>query len=240
MSTKFKIVFIILAIIAIIVGMSIAKQQNINTSVNNSVKNIENQLMTDEGDIDSNDLNIIENNVYNSAIQNDLTTFVINKCNEKPVGAISSSQFYIKSMHLIYILINAYPDNTQLQNIKDQIDKETQDFENNNTNDDTEDTTSSENSDTDLSTGSEKDEGLQLISDKSVDGKIIGTIKNLTDEPYRYVEVNINLYDADGNQVDNTLANMNNLEANGTWNFTAYIVGDNVAKYRIINIEGNR
>lgn len=70
---------------------------------------------------------------------------------------------------------------------------------------------------------------------------ITGTIKNLSSEPYRYVEVNINLYDSNGNQVESTLANTNNLEGNGTWNFSAPVLyPDKSTKLKVISIEGNR
>lgn len=60
---------------------------------------------------------------------------------------------------------------------------------------------------------------------------VIGTVKNNTDHQYKYVQVEINLYDSSGAQVDSTLANANNLEPKGTWKFKSMpIVNKNVTK----------
>lgn len=66
---------------------------------------------------------------------------------------------------------------------------------------------------------------------------IIGTIKNNTNKNYSYVQVEINLYDADGNLVNSTFANVNNLEANGTWKFEAMATSEFVT-YEIKDITG--
>lgn len=85
------------------------------------------------------------------------------------------------------------------------------------------------------------DGNLELENDSSSDGKVLGTIKNLSSNSYSYVEVNINFYDNNGNQVDSTLTNMNNLEPNGTWKFSAPILDqDRSQRYRVVSIEGNR
>lgn len=85
------------------------------------------------------------------------------------------------------------------------------------------------------------DGNLELENDASSDGKVLGTIKNLSSNAYSYVEVDINFYDNNGNQVDSTLTNMNNLEPNGTWKFSAPILNqDTSKKYRVVSIEANR
>lgn len=66
---------------------------------------------------------------------------------------------------------------------------------------------------------------------------IVGTIKNNTDKNYSYVQVEINLYDADGNLINSTLDNINNLEANGTWKFKA-ITTDEFSTYKIKDVTG--
>lgn len=66
---------------------------------------------------------------------------------------------------------------------------------------------------------------------------IIGTIKNNTNKDYSYVQVEINLYDAEGNLVNSTLDNINNLEANGTWKFKA-ITTDDFSTYKIKDVTG--
>ncbi|MGE5590998.1 MAG: FxLYD domain-containing protein [Bacillota bacterium] len=50
---------------------------------------------------------------------------------------------------------------------------------------------------------------------------VTGTVKNNSNKKYSYAQVEINLYDKDGNQVGSTLANINNLEPGGTWKFKA-------------------
>lgn len=68
---------------------------------------------------------------------------------------------------------------------------------------------------------------------------VVGTVKNNTDRQYKYVQVEINLYDSSGAQVDSTLANANNLEPKGTWKFKSMpIVNDNVTNYKIKDITG--
>lgn len=87
-----------------------------------------------------------------------------------------------------------------------------------------------------------EDGGLEL-EDKSQDseGNIIGNIKNLTNHSYSYVEVDINLYDSNNNQVDSTLTNTTNLAESSTWSFTAPIINqNNVASYRVVKISAMR
>ena len=66
---------------------------------------------------------------------------------------------------------------------------------------------------------------------------IVGTIKNNTNKNYSYVQIEINLYDAEGNLVNSTLDNINNLEANGTWKFKA-ITTDDFSTYKIKDVTG--
>lgn len=67
---------------------------------------------------------------------------------------------------------------------------------------------------------------------------IVGTVKNNTNRNYSYVQVEINLYDADGNLVNSTLDNINNLEANGTWKFKALVTDKDFATYKIKEVTG--
>lgn len=66
---------------------------------------------------------------------------------------------------------------------------------------------------------------------------IVGAVKNNTDKQYGYVQVEINLYDADGAQVGSTLANANNLEPNGIWKFEA-IALEEFDSYKIKDVTG--
>jgi len=67
---------------------------------------------------------------------------------------------------------------------------------------------------------------------------IVGTIVNTGRWTYSYVQVEINLYDAQGNLVGSTLDNVNNLGPGGRWKFKAVILEKGVAKYTIMNITG--
>ncbi|MCL6575147.1 FxLYD domain-containing protein [Kyrpidia sp.] len=65
-----------------------------------------------------------------------------------------------------------------------------------------------------------------------------GTVKNNSNRKYGYVQVEINLYDGDGNQVGSTLANANNLEPGATWKFRAPVFEDNVKQFKVVDITG--
>lgn len=51
---------------------------------------------------------------------------------------------------------------------------------------------------------------------------ITGTLTNNTDSDKSYIQVQYNLYDADGAQIGTALANTNNLKAGGVWKYEAY------------------
>ena len=67
---------------------------------------------------------------------------------------------------------------------------------------------------------------------------ICGTVVNNSSRNVGYAQVEINLYDKNGNLVGSTMDNINNLEANGTWKFQAAIIEDNVATYKVKNVTG--
>lgn len=67
---------------------------------------------------------------------------------------------------------------------------------------------------------------------------IVGTVKNNTKKQYSYVQVEINLYDKNGNQLGSTLDNVNNLEPGGTWRFKAPVLEDGVASFKIKDVTG--
>ena len=67
---------------------------------------------------------------------------------------------------------------------------------------------------------------------------VVGSVKNNTKKTYGYVQVTINLYDDSGAQVGSTLANVNNLEPNGTWKFKAPIMDDNATKFKVKEVTG--
>ena len=78
-------------------------------------------------------------------------------------------------------------------------------------------------------------------SEGSFDGfayYVTGSIKNNTNRQYSYVQVTFNLYDEDGAQIGTAMANVNNLEANGTWKFKALGITEEVASYKLMGITG--
>lgn len=84
------------------------------------------------------------------------------------------------------------------------------------------------------------DGNLELLDYKSEDGYIVGTIKNNSNNNYSYVEVDINLLDKDGNQVGNTISNVENLSALNNWKFRAVVVEKNVSKFTVVSIKANK
>lgn len=84
--------------------------------------------------------------------------------------------------------------------------------------------------------------GLELIEHHQCRSEfgtkaICGTILNNSRHDFKYVEVNINLYDAEGNMIDSELANVNDLESGKKWKFEAVITADKpVKEYKIKEI----
>lgn len=78
-------------------------------------------------------------------------------------------------------------------------------------------------------------------SEGSYDGfayYVTGTITNNTNKEYSYVQVTFNLYDSSGAQIGTALANINNLEAGGTWKFSAIGGTEKAASYKLAEITG--
>jgi len=67
---------------------------------------------------------------------------------------------------------------------------------------------------------------------------IVGKIRNNTAHTYRYVQIQINLYDKAGNLVGSTMDNVNNLEPGAIWRFKAPILEESAARYKIVDISG--
>lgn len=66
----------------------------------------------------------------------------------------------------------------------------------------------------------------------------VGKIRNNTNRTYSYVQVEINLYDKNGNQVGSTLANVNNLEPGAVWSFKAPIFEEEAVRFKVADITG--
>lgn len=67
-----------------------------------------------------------------------------------------------------------------------------------------------------------------------------GTVKNNTDKNYSYVDIELSVYDKDGNNLGSCYDNNSNLEANGSWKFKAICDGDptEIASYKLVEISG--
>lgn len=88
----------------------------------------------------------------------------------------------------------------------------------------------------------QKKPDLEVIESKfekdTFGGYIVGTVKNNTKKQYKYVQVEINLYDKDGNQVGSTMSNVNNLEPGATWKFKAPVFEEKAASFKIKEVTG--
>ena len=67
---------------------------------------------------------------------------------------------------------------------------------------------------------------------------ICGTVVNKSNRNISYVQVEINLYDRNGNTVGSTSDTIDNLDGNATWKFRAPVVDYNVDNYKINNVSG--
>jgi hypothetical protein len=67
---------------------------------------------------------------------------------------------------------------------------------------------------------------------------ITGTVTNNTTRSYGYVQVEINLYDKGGALVGSTLANANNLAPNAQWKFSAPILVESAATFKVEKVTG--
>ncbi|MEI7814714.1 MAG: FxLYD domain-containing protein [Coriobacteriia bacterium] len=67
---------------------------------------------------------------------------------------------------------------------------------------------------------------------------VTGTVVNNSDKNYGYVQVAINLYDAQGAQVGSTMANINNLAPGGTWKFKAPILEEACTSFKVKDVTG--
>nr|DAZ17151.1 MAG TPA: Protein of unknown function (DUF3426) [Caudoviricetes sp.] len=76
------------------------------------------------------------------------------------------------------------------------------------------------------------------LNGSGIDAKVTGSIVNKTDKEYGYLQVEINLYDDSGAQIGSTLANVNNLEAKGTWKFEAYTMKEGVKSVKLKDVVG--
>lgn len=68
---------------------------------------------------------------------------------------------------------------------------------------------------------------------------IEGELVNNKSKKYSYVQIEFNLYDSNGVQLGSAIANINNLEANGTWKFKAIDLcgnSESIKSYKVVDV----
>lgn len=82
---------------------------------------------------------------------------------------------------------------------------------------------------------------LEMISDSvrndELASYIVGTVKNNTDKKFLYVQIEFIIYDENGSEIGNALADTGDLGPNGTWDFEAEALGG-FSTYKLKNITG--
>ncbi len=67
---------------------------------------------------------------------------------------------------------------------------------------------------------------------------IKGAVKNISGRDLSYAQITFGLYDNEGAQIGTAVANINNLEKDGTWKYTATpLTMDSWVRYKLINID---
>ena len=79
---------------------------------------------------------------------------------------------------------------------------------------------------------------IKSSTDENGLGSVSGVVTNLTAKEFGYVQIEINLYDKSDAVVGSTLANVNNLEANGKWKFSAPILQQGVHHIKVKGVTG--
>lgn len=78
--------------------------------------------------------------------------------------------------------------------------------------------------------------GYEISTDEFGSNMIVGTVKNNSGKQYSYAQIEFNLYDSDGNQIGSTFDNINNLEPNKVWKFSAVILEENFSEVKFKGI----
>lgn len=222
-----------------IVNDKLKKQQQ-EEAIKNGVEDVK-KIITSESDFSYDDFLKVDIfiNKYkdDKLVKNDLSNFIMGKVEEYLNGNADNKETSDKMQHSIDRLYSEYPDNKAVVDLRlrlyEKIFPKSEEEKNEDTSTQVTKTTSAKLT--------SYDGMLELENNYPEDDYVCGTIKNLSNRPYSYVQVNVNLYDENGNQIDSTFANVANLEAYGTWHFEAIVINSKrVSKYRIISIEGMR
>lgn len=224
----------------------IGKSSNDNTisdedkKIETGIKKVEKIITTDSPltyeDMTTMD-HLIDTYKDEDKVKGELKTFIVNKANAYLNNKTKNKNLFDKIEYAVMKLNVNYENDDKIHNLYSLI--ELDDNSNKDTTNATTSTTNTQQSQQPKNLTSQ-DGNLELLNNSCSDGYIVGTIKNNSNYVYSYVEVDINLLDANGNQVGSTLANVNNLQANSTWKFKAVVTDQgSVKKYKIIKIAGN-
>ena len=74
---------------------------------------------------------------------------------------------------------------------------------------------------------------LEVIGCRIQDGIIAGTAVNRSADTLSYAEVDFDLYDADGHKIGSTVVNTAGIKPNASWDFEAYIAGNDVCTVKV-------
>lgn len=221
---------------------ALVKQQEKEDPVKQGVKDMK-EIFKPEIAFTSNDMDTIDTFIdeykNEDLVKNDLVNFLIEKAQECLKDDIDiNSDIFSKTSYAFERLFIDYPENETIINLRDKLSEK--ESKNSPLDNPVNNTTETNNTSTPAKLTS-YDGMLELENNYPENDYVCGTIKNLSNRPYSYVQVNVNLYDENGNQIDSTFANVANLEEYGTWHFEAIVINSKrVSKYRIISIEGMR
>jgi len=84
---------------------------------------------------------------------------------------------------------------------------------------------------------------FKLLDDKIIKEKgvsyITGRVWNISERDLSYVQVQVNLYDINGNEMDTLFDNKTNLSKDGVWTFKILVGNQDKINYKIKSINGD-
>ncbi len=180
---------------------------------------------------------VLKENTNRNEVKNDLFNLAMSKLDEYFKSSWKDVEKFDKMQYIASQFYRFYPDNEKTKEF--YVDKFLKTSKNT-INDSPEQSNTQTTTPTVPTTNNltSADGMLELLDYKSENGYIVGTIRNNSDTTYRYVEVDINLFDANDNQVGSTLTNVNNLEPHKSWKFKAVVLEKNTKRFKIVKIYG--
>jgi hypothetical protein len=86
--------------------------------------------------------------------------------------------------------------------------------------------------------GLELQKGWKFTTGKYGNSIITGTVKNNSSKTYSYAHITFGVYDKENAKIGTALANIDNLEANGSWKFEASVLQDNAYTVKLEEVRG--